>query len=191
MPDRLYLSLWIRGFDESNMLGHFERMLRTFPFSRLRPGIATLRIYAIEDAEPPLLEQAFTPGTGVEAVLAAAREFQNADCLYIVDGWWELWQFERDWKLAPAAVSLCCFGPLFENEVGDHLRIESGSEEHFLPRAEVAQSARAMQSNLKGLLRLARELEAALPVEERRLWSESGENLGERLDSALEDDCRA
>jgi hypothetical protein len=30
-----------------------------------------------------------------------------------------------------------------------------------------------------------------LPVEERRLWSESGENLAERLDSGLEDDCRA
>ena len=35
MPDRLCLSLWILGFDEGNMLRHFEQMLGTFPFSRL------------------------------------------------------------------------------------------------------------------------------------------------------------
>jgi hypothetical protein len=49
MPERLYLSLWIRGFEGRNMLRHFGAMLRQFPFSRLRPGLDTLRVYALED----------------------------------------------------------------------------------------------------------------------------------------------
>ena len=188
MPDRLYLSLWIRGFDEGNMLRHFEQMLGTFPFSRLRPGISSLKIYAIEETEPALLEQGYTASTSFETGLEAAREFQNADCAYILDAWWELWQFDGEWKLAPSRVSLCCFGPWFDNEVGDHLRIEFPNKTDFLPQAETPHSARMAQSNLKGLLRLAHELEGAVPVETQRLWSESGENFAERLEGAVGED---
>jgi hypothetical protein len=188
MPDRLYLSLWVRGFEESTMLRHFEQMLGTFPFSRLRPGVATLKIYAIEEVEPPLLEQGYTAGTDFETALAAAGEFPHADCAYILEAWWELWQFGGEWRLAPSRVSLCCFGPGFDNEVGDHLRIEFQSDADFLPQAEAPHSAPRAQSNLKGLLRLVRELEGALPVEKRRLWSETGENFAARLEGAVEED---
>jgi hypothetical protein len=87
MPDRLYLSLWIRGFDEGNLLRHFEQMLGAFPFSRLRPGISSLKIYALEEVEPPLLEQGYTASTSFETAVEAAAEFQNADCAYILDAW--------------------------------------------------------------------------------------------------------
>jgi hypothetical protein len=185
MPDRLYLSLWIQGFDAGNMLLHFRQLLDTFPFSRLRPGISLLRVYAIEEKEPPLLEQAYAEAAAGENVLAAAAEFEHPDCAYIVDGWWELWQFEGEWKLAPARVTLFCFGPQFENDEGDHLRIDLGEEEHFLPDPDVPLSVKMVQSNLQGVLRLVRELEAALPVERRALWSESGENFAERLEENL------
>ncbi|MCP5113820.1 MAG: hypothetical protein GY953_23555, partial [bacterium] len=46
MADRLFLSYCIRGYTEHNMLRHYERMLRAFPFSRLRPR-AELRAYAL------------------------------------------------------------------------------------------------------------------------------------------------
>jgi len=188
MPDRLYLSLWIRGFDEGNLLRHFEQMLGAFPFSRLRPGISTLKIYAIEEIEPALLEQGYTASTSFETAVEAAREFQNADCAYILDAWSELWQFDGEWKLAPSRVSLCCFGPRFDNEAADHLRIEFPSEADFLPQAEAPHGASMAQSNLRGLLRLAHELEGALPVEKRRLWSESGENFAARLEGAVGED---
>lgn len=184
MPDRLYLSLWVRGFDERNMLRHFGEMLHRFPFSRLGPGVDALRVYALEEGEPPALEQLFAGEPDLEAVLRLAREFENPDCAYLVDGWWELWQFRGDWKLAPARVSLWCFGPLFDNEVGDHLRVEFSSEADFLPRAEPVGSGRAVQSNLKGLLQLAAEITAALPVERQRVWAESGEDFASRLDLA-------
>ncbi len=187
MPDRLYLSLWLRGFSEKTMLRHFEELLRTFPFSRLKPGISQLRVYALEFAEPPLFEEAFTAETSPETALELALEFRNSDCAYLVDGSWDLWRFTGSWELAPASVSLLCFGPDFDNEESDHLRIDFGADADFLPQPDVPGSARKLQSNLRGLLRLVKEIEQSLPVERRSLWSESGANFAERLEAAIEE----
>ena len=43
-----------------------------------------------------------------------------------------------------------------------------------------------IQSNIKSLLKLVHDLDDALPVETRRLWSESGENFSEKLQQALQ-----
>ncbi len=184
MSDRLYLSLWIRGFDADRMLDYFERLLRAFPFSRLRAGIQSLRIYALEEVEPPLIEQAYAGPVEIETVVNGAREFANPDCVYIVDGWWELWDFETS-QLAPSRVTFFCYGPEFENETGDHLRIELGLEAQFLPEARIPERGRMAKSNLRALLRLAADLEKILPLQQRRLWLESGENFAARVDAAL------
>jgi hypothetical protein len=42
-----------------------------------------------------------------------------------------------------------------------------------------------VQSNIKSLLKLVHDLDDALPVETRRLWSESGENFSDKLHQAL------
>jgi len=186
MPDRLSLSLWLREFDAETMLRHLEELLRLFPFTQLRSGVSALKIYALEFVEPPLLEHHFADLTDAETVIGLCQEFQNPDCVYIVEGWWDLWKLRPDgWKLAASPVTLICFGPLFENEEGDHLRIQVGEDEDFLPRPDVPDSLRMAQSNLKSVVRLARELEEGMPVERRALWSESGENFAERVDEAL------
>jgi hypothetical protein len=187
MPDQLCLSLWLRGFDERTMLRHFRELLRIFPFSRLRPGIAALRVYAIEFAEPGLVEQAFAQEVDADTAVKYAGEFQEPDCAYLIDGWWELWRYEGGWQLAPAPVVLSCFGPEFENDLGDNLRLELGPEEYFLPVAGAPQGARKAQSNLKSLVRVAHDIESRLPVERRRLWSESGEDFAERLEDLADE----
>jgi hypothetical protein len=179
--------MWIRGFNETNVLRHFQQMLGTFPFSQIRPGMI-LRIHAIEESEPPLFEQAYAGPAALDALIEAARNFENPDCGYFVDAWWDLWQYDRDWTLAPSGITLSCFGPLFENDVGDHLRIDLGLESHFVPRTDAPQSARMAHSNLQGLLRLVRELANALPLEKRTLWLESGQNFAERVGTAIEDE---
>lgn len=88
MPERVYLSLWIRGFDEGNMLRHFAQLLGRFPFSRLRPGIEALRVYALEESEPPALEQVFSGPPDLATVLRLAEEFEHADCAYLVESCW-------------------------------------------------------------------------------------------------------
>lgn len=196
MPDRLFLSCWLRqggnghSFDREKLLRQFAKMLGVFPLSILAARGPSVRIQAIERAEPPLIERDL-PVTGdraetIDEILAAAREFMQADCLCEVDAAWDLWQFKGDWKLAPAGVTLACFGPDFDNEVGDHLRIEFGPDSHFLPDPEIEGSVRMGESNLKSMVHLVHELERALDLDRRLLWSESGENPVELIVQALE-----
>ena len=181
MPDQLCLSLWLRGFDGQTMLERLRELLRIFPFSTLRPGIGALRIYALEFAEPGLSERMFAADIDADTVVELAGDFPEPDCAYLVEGWWDLWRHEGGWQLSPSPVVLTCFGPRFENETGDHLRLELGPEERFLPLTGVPQSARKAHSNLQSIVRLAREIEKRLPLERQNLWSESGEDFAERL----------
>jgi hypothetical protein len=80
---------------------------------------------------------------------------------------------------------LTCFGPEFENELGDHLRIDVGREIDFLPQPGAPQNERKSQSNLASLVRLARDIGGAMPIERRTLWSDSGESFVDRLDDEL------
>ena len=114
-----------------------------------------------------------------------AAEFQAEDCAYLAGGFWDLWQHEGLWRLASAPVSLGCYGPRFENDIGDHLRIELGLDSHFLPQPGVAGSVPKVQSNIRSVLRLAQELDRALPVKSRSLWTESGEDFSVRLQNLL------
>jgi hypothetical protein len=142
-----------------------------------------------------------------------AKDFQNADACYRLETWWDLWQFDTDWKLAPARVALCCFGPEFNQSpasvpalhdpqrppvivfpypqddaaIGCALEIEFGIDANFLPQPDLPDSPRLIESNIKSLLKLVHDLDDALPVETRRLWSESGENFAEKLHQALTD----
>jgi len=122
----------------------------------------------------------------IEQVLAAAQDFQHPDSSYRLETWWDLWQFDADWKLTPSRAALVCFGPEFDREDDAHLEIEFGIDAHFLPQPEIPGSIVTIQSNIKSLLKLVHDLDDALPVETRRLWSESGENFSEKLQQALQ-----
>ncbi|MBV8846418.1 MAG: hypothetical protein JO307_26735 [Bryobacterales bacterium] len=185
MADRLYLSCWVRGFDESNMLRHFEKVLKLFPFSQLSKRGPVLRIYAVEQAEPPQMEREFPKPADAAQITKAASEFAHADSRVEIDTAWDLWQFDQEWKLAPAGVTLMCTGPEFESDRDDHLRIEFGTDARFLPIEGVEGSLRMGQSNLRSLVHLVNEIEKVLPLENRRLWSESGRNFAGVLQETL------
>ena len=184
MADQLYLSYWLHGFTPQNMLRHYEKMLRLFPYSRLMQGASVLKVIPIAYSEPALIEQAFTLPDQLDDTLAAAKEFQNDDVCVRLEAWWDLWQFESDWKLAPARAALSCFGPRFE-DAKEHLEIEFGIDALFLPQPELPESLKMAQSNIKSLLKLVHDLDNTLNPERRNLWSESGENFADRLQTAL------
>jgi hypothetical protein len=186
LADRVFLSLWVRGYGERNMLDHLSELLSVFPFSRLRQGIRSLEIYALEYAEPPLMEAGFDEQAGPADVIELAREHASSDVVFLIEGFWELWQWEDQWKLAPAPVSIECFGPDFTSDSDDHLRLCLGVDEDFLPRDDVEGGPIAIRSNIKGLLRLVEEIAKVLPLSRRRLWLESGENIADRLRDQLD-----
>jgi hypothetical protein len=188
MADQLFLSYRLRGYTESNMLRHYERLLRLFPFSRLSTGASVLRIAAVSMNEPPLFERSMQDPVDVDLLLASAREFTTSDCAVQVDSWWDLWQYDQDWKLTPTRVTLLSFGPTFEHDSNDQLRIEFGIDTHFLPQPELPNHLFMARSNIRSLLHLVAELDRALSPEQRRLWTESGENFADRLQHALVDE---
>jgi hypothetical protein len=190
VTDRLFFSGRLKGATPANTLRQFGKMLGVFPFSRLAKRGPVLRVYAIALSEPPLIEREFlvsedTAGTSAD-ILSAAGEFLQSDCAAEIDTFWDLWQYDgSEWKLQPAPVTLSCYGVDFENEQGDHLRIEFGPETRFLPISGLEGSPRMGQSNLKSLLRLVGDLERVLDWERRRVWSESGANFADVLKEAL------
>lgn len=187
MADQLYLSYWLRGFTEFNMLRFTNVILREFPFSRLAPGLV-LRVLALAQTEPALLEQDFPDPVDEEALLAAGRHFRAPDVAYQIDGRWDIWQnLDGDWKLAPARLSVFAFGPRFERERDEQLRIDFGPDFHFLPQPQDPTSPRFIQSNIRSLLSVVHSLDNALAAERRQLWSESGENFAERLQQSLQE----
>ena len=71
MPNRAYASLWVRNFDETNMLSHFENFLATVPPTAGPVRYTELVIRAVDSTESPLEEydlraQALTPADIVE-----------------------------------------------------------------------------------------------------------------------------
>ena len=188
MADQIYLSYRMRNWTGAHASRAFEKMLRTFPHSRLAKSSSTLRIVAVSFTEPPLFEQSFESPADTEAVLEVARGFDLDDCQVAFDTWWDLWQYEKEWKLAPAQVTLNCFGPQFEIEREDDVRVEFGIDTHFLPQTDLPNFLFMSQSNIRSLLRLVSDLDAALNAATRRLWTESGENFAARLQASLDDD---
>jgi hypothetical protein len=186
MPDRLYFSCWLRGFSEANMLRHFATMVRKFPVSRLNPSMQ-LNVYDSEFVEPSIFAASYDDLNHFDQMMEDAKLYRNFRYGYELLAYWDLWQWDgADWKILPARVSLECFGPGFDRERGEDLRIEFGIEDLFLPQLHLPGNSLPMiQANVRSLLKLTRDLDAALLVERRQLWSESGENFAERLQSTL------
>ena len=185
MADQLYLSYWVNGFTGSNMLRHYEKMLKLFPYSRLSKSDSMFRIVPVAPSEPTLIERPLKNPVDVPAVIAMAKEFQNPDSSYRVETAWDLWQYDEDWALRPSRLELICLGPDFEQDLGENLRIEFGIDTHFLPQPDLPNNVLMTQSNVKSLLKLVHDLDDVLSVSKRQLWTESGENFAEKLQAAL------
>jgi hypothetical protein len=186
MPDRLYVSYWLRGATVMNMLRHFEKALSVFPFSKLTKVEPVLRIYAVSYSETPVLETALPSPPDPAAMVEAARDFQLDDSCLQVETFWDLWEFENDWAMRPARVLIEWFGPGFrDTEREENARLDFGLESRFLPTGQRS-GLPMVRANVQSLLRLVHDIDGALPVENRLLWSESSENFAQKLSAALE-----
>jgi hypothetical protein len=191
VTDQLFLSVWLERHARRERVRHFEKALRSFPFSQREQPQSVVSIQAISSAEPPLLERPLNGPLDVDSVLQILGDYQGDDIAYIVETWWDLWQFDNDWELRPSRVALACFGPEFDNGTEraaveqEDLRIDFGVDSSFLPRTDAAGGAKLIESNIKSLLRLVHEWERILPVESRKLETESGENFAEGLQRLL------
>ena len=185
MSDRLYLSCRLQNFTAASLLRHFETCLSVFPFSKLAQRGPVLRVYAVEHAEPPAFEREFPLAAQASELITVAREFFEDDCAIELDAFWDLWQFDTEWRLKPVPVTFTAFGPDFEGAELNHIRADLGLDATFLPDLSIEGSLRMGESNLRSLLHFVGELERAIPLESRRLWSESGSSFAGTLVESL------
>jgi len=194
MADSLYLSLWFPSFDESEILPRTVSVLRQIPFSAARDGVTYTAIQPVSWSEPTILERRFRPGVSPEDAAEVVAEFIHDDYAYIFEAYWDLWtppEGAEKWVLEPSLVRLTAHGMEFEERAAEeagHIQIDFGLDSSFL-HEEVeftSEAERNVRSNVHKLVEFTAKMEKNAGVTGRLLWSESEENLAQKLINRLQ-----
>ncbi|HYL16886.1 MAG TPA: hypothetical protein VEV41_27890 [Terriglobales bacterium] len=193
MPDPLYLSLWFPSFETAEILPRAVSVMKQFPFSKQRPGVTYVALHPVSWGEATVLEQRFNPGIAPEEAAGIASELLHEDYAYIFEANWDLWSPEHatgQWLLRPSQVKFLVHGKEFEradSEVGD-IEIDFGLDTPFLyEELELAPIDEArLRENVQKLVEFTATAEKKSGASGRLLWSESEENLAQKLISRLQ-----
>jgi len=194
MADSLYLSLWFPSFEEPEILPLAISVLRQIPFSPACGGVTYTAIQPVSWSEPTILERRFRPGVAPEEAAAEVAEFLHDDYAYIFEACWDLWtppEKAEKWVLEPALIRLTAHGMEFEERAAEesgHIQIDFGVDASFL-HEEVeftAEAERNIRSNVQQLVEFTAKVEKNAGATGRLLWSESEENLAQKLINRLQ-----
>ena len=194
MGDSLYLSLWFPSFDEPEILTRTVSVLRQIPFSPARDGITYAAIQPVSWSEPTILERRFQPGVAPEEAVAEIAELLHDDYAYVFEAYWDLWtppEGAEKWVLEPSLVRLTAHGTEFEEgaaEQAGHIQIDFGLDSSFL-HEEVeftSEAERNVRANVQKLVEFTAKAEKNAGATGRLLWSESEENLAQKLINRLQ-----
>jgi hypothetical protein len=193
MSDSLYLSLWFPSFEAHEMLPHAVAVLAQFPFSHQRPGVTYLALHPVSWSEPTILERRFQPGVTPLEAMEAAHELLHEDYAYVFTVYWDLWTpaAPGQWHLQPAAVKVMVQGPEFEDRTAEetgHIEVDFGLDTPFLQEEFALQEDDGLRvrSNIQKLVDFINKIERNTAATGRLLWSESEENLAQKLIARLQ-----
>jgi hypothetical protein len=194
MADSLYLSLWFPDFDESELLPRTVSVLRQFPFSPVQDGVTYVAVQPVSWNEPTVLERRFRPGVPPEEAAGVAADLLHGDYAYVFEAYWDLWSppdTGDHWALQPALVRFIAQGTEFEEGAAadtGHIQIDFGLDTSFLHEevSLTAETEQRIQSNVHKLVEFTAKVEKNAGATGRLLWSESEENLAQKLIARLQ-----
>jgi hypothetical protein len=194
LPDPLYLSLWFRDFSGPEMLPHAFTVLQQFPFSEQRPGVSYLAVHPVSWSEATVLERRFPAGIDPGQATLIAAEFIHDDYAYVFDVHWDLWTPDEsisNWLLEPTAVKFIVHGEQFDErayEETGHMQIDFGLDSYFLqPDTSLNEQTKAkIRDNVAKLVDFSNKVEKTSGASSRLLWSESEDNLAQKLIARLQ-----
>ena len=194
MADTLNLSLWFPGFDAALMLPRLTEVLRHFPFSESRSGVQYASVQPVDWAEPSLFEESFSPGVTAEQAAEALREYAQADFAVSLEAYWDLWVLDaasKQWVLHPEKVVFTAQGLEFDEGAfaeSGHILIDFGLDFPFLHEGVElsAEDALRVKANVAALIEFTHRVERNCHTTGRVLWSESEENLAQKLIARLQ-----
>jgi hypothetical protein len=194
MSDSLYLSLWFPSHEEPEILPRAVSVLRQFSFSAQRPGVTYVAVQPVSWSEPTILEQRFQPGITPEQAAGVAVELLHEDYAYVFEAYWDLWspvEGSARWADVPTLARFIVQGEEFEEgaaaETG-HIQVDFGLDAPFL-HEELTLTAEAeehVRANVHKLVEFTALVEKNAGATGRLLWSESEENLAQKLIARLQ-----
>jgi len=194
MADSVYLSLWFRDSELEDLLPHGLRAMQQFLYSKGLPGVAGLSIHPVSWNEATILEQRYRPGIKPEEAVLVASDLLHEDYGYVFEANWDLWtpeSGEGEWHKRPTPVKFIARAQDFEEgEAGTQgeIQVDFGLDTPFLHEelrltSELESRVRA---NVQVLVDYISRVEKNVGAETRLLWSESDENLAQKLISRLQ-----
>jgi hypothetical protein len=195
MADSLYLNLWFPNFSEAEMFSRLLCVLKQFPFSADRPGIGYVGVHSVGWDEPLVFQESFDFRAQPEHAIQLASQFLHADSAYVFETVWDLWTPDESnydqWVLKPQPVKFIVHGTEFDNagfQEHGHIQVDFGLDTPFLyeDMELTALGEERVKQNVQKLVNFTQALEKACGITGRILWSESEENLAQKLVSRLQ-----
>ncbi len=155
-----------------------------------------MSLHPVSWNEATILEQRFHPVVSPEEAVQLAAEQLHDDYAYVFEAAWDLWMpsesgESEEWTLRPSAVKFIARGPEFDDgsyEQEGHVEIDFGSDAPFLQEQTklTADAEGKIRSNVQKLVEFSAKIEQNSGASARLLWSESEENLAQKLIARLQ-----
>lgn len=200
MADQLYLSLWFRNFRLGDLPQALTRVLHQVREDD-SARIVAASSYPLDWNEAAAFQRAYFPeeteASKPEAAVADATEILHDDYAYEFETHWPLWTAESVggldpiWREEERVLRIIGFGPQFEDgayQQNGHVRVDLGTDTPFLEEEAPLdlESAEKLKENVQRLVDFVTRIEKNAGIENRLLWSESGENLAKKLIARLQ-----
>ena len=197
MADRLYLNLWFPSFEPAEMLPRALAVLRQFPFSALQPGVRYFSVHAISWTEPLIFEETFDYRATPEQAIEVADGYVNGDHAYEFEALWDLWSpeigggLDTTWRLQQQPVKFLVHGIDFEDGLfkeDGHIQVDFGLDTPVLhEELDLDELSEArVKLNVQKLVAFTAAVEKNCAISGRVLWSDSEENLVQKLIGRLQ-----
>ncbi len=151
-------------------------------------------VHPVSWSEPTILEQRFQAGITPEQAAGVAVELLHEDYAYVFEAYWDLWtpsETGAPWVETSTLVRFIAQGAQFEESAADetgHIQVDFGLDAPFL-HEEVSLTAAAeehVRNNVQKLVQFTALVEKNAEATGRLLWSESEENLAQKLIARLQ-----
>jgi len=194
MADSLYLSLWFPNSEIGEILASALSVMRQFPFSAVQPGITYVALHPVSWNEATVLERRFNPGISPEAALLIASESLHEDYAYAFEAFWDLWipdESGQQWEMQSSLVRFLVHGLEFDDEVYQqegNIEVDLGLDSAFLQEGVrlTSEAESRVRANVQKLVEFTTKVERNSGATGRLLWSESDENLAQKLIARLQ-----
>jgi hypothetical protein len=201
MADRLYLSLWFPNFRLAALAPAIVLVLKQFGGAGRPPRVHAAAAYPISWSETPFYQRIYeeeeVQESAPEQAVAEATQSLHDDFAYEFEIAWDLWVAETvggldpTWKQEPAMVRVVGFGPQFDEgayEQNGQVRVDFGVDTPFLLEdLELDEvGAEHIKRNVQKLVEVTNLIQENCGISSRLLWSDSGENLAQKLIARLQ-----